>query len=120
MSVLSTLTLNTLLHESLHYLANLFVIVLEFMGLIIIVSTAVKSFIGWIKKDPHARLNLFEGMGMALTFKLAGEILKTVVVKNMSEILQVAAITALRAAITFLIHWEMHNEEKATDGNHEN
>ncbi|MBQ8604744.1 MAG: DUF1622 domain-containing protein [Oscillospiraceae bacterium] len=93
-------------------MVNFFVIMLEFMGLIVIVYTALKSFSGWIKKDPATRLNLAEGLAMALSFKLGGEILRTVVVRDMSEIIQVGAIIILRAALTFLIHWEIKNEEQ--------
>ena len=48
---------------------------------------------------------------MGLEFKLGSEILRTVVVRDFSEILTVAGIIALRAALTFLIHWEIRNEE---------
>ncbi len=103
---------NEVLHEWLSVMVNFFVIMLEFMGLVVIVYTAVKSFIGWMKKDPTTRLKLAEGLAMALSFKLGGEILRTVVVRDMSEIMQVGAIIILRAALTFLIHWEIKNEEQ--------
>ena len=108
----SSWPVNELLHEWLSVMVNFFVITLEFMGLIVIVYTAVKSFIGWMKKDPATRLRLAEGLAMALSFKLGGEILRTVVVRDMSEIMQVGAIIILRAALTFLIHWEIKNEEQ--------
>lgn len=108
----SSWVVNEMLHEWLSVMVNFFVIMLEFMGLIVIVYTAVKSFIGWMKKDPATRLKLAEGLAMALSFKLGGEILRTVVVRDMSEIMQVGAIIILRAALTFLIHWEIKNEEQ--------
>ncbi len=48
---------------------------------------------------------------MGLEFKLGSEILRTVIVREMSEILIVASIIALRAALTLLIHWEIKNEK---------
>ena len=48
---------------------------------------------------------------MGLEFKLGGEILRTVVVRDLSEIALVGSIILLRAALTFLIHWEIKNEE---------
>ena len=108
----SSWIVNEILHEWLGVMVNFFVIMLEFMGLTVIVYTAVKSFMGWIKKDPATRLNLAEGLAMALSFKLGGEILRTVVVRDMSEIIQVGAIIILRAALTFLIHWEIKEENK--------
>ena len=47
-----------------------------------------------------------------LEFKLGSEILRTVVVRDWKEIGIVGGIIALRAALTFLIHWEIKEEEK--------
>lgn len=109
--------LNEFLHETLSDLVNFSVVMLEFMGLIVIVYTGLNAFRKWIKKDPHTRLYLAEGLAMALSFKLGGEILRTVVVRDMSEIMQVGAIIVLRAALTLLIHWEIKNEEKEIKSN---
>lgn len=49
---------------------------------------------------------------MGLEFKLGSEILRTVIVRDWKEIGTVAGIIALRAALTFLIHWEIKEEEK--------
>ena len=107
--------INEMMHETLAGLVNLFVILLEFMGLIVIAYTGRKAFIEWIKHDRQTRLHLAEGLAMALEFKLGGEILRTVVVRDMAEIVQVGAIILLRAALTFLIHWEIKNEEKSLE-----
>ncbi len=101
------------LHEWMSVLVNLFVVVLELMGLIVIAWASLNAFVHWIKKDPQTRLHLAEGLAMALEFKLGSEILRTVIVRDMTEIIQVGCIILLRAALTFLIHWEIKNEEKA-------
>ena len=111
-AMLSMGHINELLHEILGELVNFSVVMLEFMGLIVIAYTGLNAFNKWVKKDPHTRLYLAEGLAMALSFKLGGEILRTVVVRDMSEIMQVGAIIILRAALTLLIHWEIKNEEK--------
>ena len=111
-AMLSMGHINELLHETLSELVNFSVVMLEFMGLIVIAYTGLNAFKKWTKKDPHTRLYLAEGLAMALSFKLGGEILRTVVVRDMSEIMQVGAIIILRAALTLLIHWEIKNEEK--------
>ena len=67
--------------------------------------------INYIKRNPLTRLNLAKGLAMGLEFKLGSEILRTVVVREYTEIITVACIIALRAALTFLIHWEIKNEE---------
>ena len=56
---------------------------------------------------------LAKGLAMGLEFKLGSEILRTVVVREFSEIATVAAIIALRAALTFLIHWEIKVEKES-------
>ena len=104
--------INAFLHTTLQDAVALFVIILEFMGLIVIAYTAVKAFYKWTKHDKGTRLYLAQGLATALTFKLGGEILRTVIVRDMTEILQVGAIIILRAALTFLIHWEIVNEAK--------
>ena len=109
---LGAFSLNRVLETGLENAVNFFVIILELMGLTVIAVTAVKAFYSWIKKDPKTRLNLAEGLAMALEFKLGGEILRTVVARDMSDIIQVGAIIILRAALTFLIHWEIKNEEE--------
>ena len=48
---------------------------------------------------------------MGLEFKLGSEILRTVVVREWAELGVVAGIIVLRAALTFLIHWEIRQEE---------
>ena len=110
--------INETMHETLAGLVNLFVILLEFMGLIVIAYTGRKAFIEWIKHDRQTRLHLAEGLAMALEFKLGGEILRTVVVRDMAEIMQVGAIILLRAALTFLIHWEIKNEAAEIEKEH--
>ncbi len=60
------------------------------------------------------KLALAQGLAVGLEFKLCSEILKTVTVRDFKEIATVAGIIALRAALTFLIHWEI-KEEKAEE-----
>ena len=59
--------------------------------------------------DPYAEA---EGIALALEFKLGGEVLRTVIVREWTELLILGAIIALRGALTLLIHWEISVEEK--------
>ncbi|MBO6242207.1 MAG: DUF1622 domain-containing protein [Butyrivibrio sp.] len=99
----------------LRYIVEFSTLILEMFGICILVFTAVKSFIFWIKKDDSIRLELAQGIALALEFKLGGEVLRTVVVREWAELGILGAIIALRAALTFLIHWEIKNEEKALE-----
>ena len=96
----------------LRYVVEFSTLGLELFGIIILVYTALKCFFRWIKKDKAIRLDLAEGIALALEFKLGGEVLRTVIIRDWSELGILGAIIALRAALTLLIHWEIKNEEK--------
>lgn len=91
-------------------LVEVCVIILEFIGLAVLMFSAFKSVWGLFIKDPHVRLTLAEGIALALEFKLGSEVLRTVVVRERSELFILGAIILMRAALTFLIHWEIKNE----------
>ena len=99
----------------LRYVVEFSTLLLEFFGICILVYTGIKSFILWIKKDGSIRHELAQGIALALEFKLGGEVLRTVVVREWAELGILGAIIALRATLTFLIHWEIKNEEKALE-----
>lgn len=85
----------------------------ELVGVFIIIAAGIKGVIKYIKREPDVRLQLAQGMALGLEFKLGSEILRTVIVREFTEVALVAAIIAVRAALTFLIHWEIKNEEHA-------
>ena len=78
----------------------------------VVVGAIIKGIIDAIKKDEHMRLNLVEGIALAMSFKIGGELLRTVVVRDWDEILLLAAVILLRAALTFYIQWEIRLEMK--------
>ena len=82
----------------------------ELVGVFIIIAAGVKGLVNFIRREPAVRLQLAQGMALGLEFKLGSEILRTVIVRELSELALVAAIIAVRAALTFLIHWEIKNE----------
>ena len=104
-----------LLHGLLRSLVDVAIVLFEFIGVFVIISAGIKGIWGFICRHPLTRLNLAKGMATGLEFKLGSEILRTVVVREFSEIYTVAAIIALRAALTFLIHWEIKNKEAHTE-----
>ena len=78
-----------------------------------IIAAGLRGIYDSVKRNPSIRLNLAQGMALGLEFKLGSEILRTVVVRQLSEVAVVAAIIALRAALTFLIHWEIKVERES-------
>lgn len=99
------------LHVILHYIVDFSILCFDFIGVGIIIATGISGLYSYIRRDPATKLNLAKGLAMGLEFKLGGEILKTVIVSNFSEILVVAGIILLRSSLSLLIHWEIKNEE---------
>ena len=97
----------------LRYIVEFSTLLLELFGICILVFSAVKSFVFWIRRDDSIRLQLAQGIALALEFKLGGEVLRTVVVREWAELGILGAIILLRATLTFLIQWEIKNEKKA-------
>lgn len=96
----------------LETLASISIHGFELVGMVIIVISGVKGVISYVRRAPDVRLQLAQGMAMGLEFKLGSEILRTVIVRELSEVALVAAIIAVRAALTFLIHWEIKTEKE--------
>lgn len=100
------------LHSILRVCIDLSIVIIEFLGLLVIVNTGIKAFIEWIRKDERTRLHLSEGLSTALSFLLCGEILRTVLFHDLSEVLLIGSIVILRVALTLLIHWEAGKEKE--------
>ncbi len=88
------------------------VLLIELVGTVVLVYAIVSAVIGLFKRQQHVRLKLAEGIALALEFKIGGELLRTVIVREWSELLILGAIILLRAALTFLIQWEIKIERK--------
>lgn len=99
------------MEELLNSLVNTAIHLFELVGVVVLIVAGVCGVVNYIRQDPMVRLKLAQGMALCLEFKLGSEILRTVVVRDLKEIAIVGAIIALRAALTFLIHWEIKNEE---------
>ena len=89
------------------------VLLIELIGTIILIYAVVSAIIGLFKHQKHVRLKLAEGIALALEFKIGGELLRTVIVRDWEELLILGAIILLRAALTFLIQWEIKIERKS-------
>ena len=104
----------------IHFLENTFLtnvvsictFLLEMVGIVVLMTTAVKCFVKWLRREQHIQLNLAHGIALALTFKMGGEVLRTVVVREWRELGILGAIIVLRAALTVMLHWEIKSEEE--------
>ncbi len=104
-----------LLESVVRYTAEIGILLVEMAGIMVLMITAVQGIIGYFKHDPHIRLKLAQGIALALEFKLGGEVLRTVLVRDWNELAILGAVIALRAALTVLLHWEIKNEENRTE-----
>ncbi len=101
-----------ILEDIVHFAAEIGIGLAELAGIGILLITVVKAVVGYFRKNDNLRLDLAEGIALALEFKLGGEVLRTVIVREWTELLILGAIIALRGALTLLIHWEISVEEK--------
>lgn len=102
----------TVLEQIVHYAAQFGIALAELAGITVLLITAGKGLISYFKHDEHLRLELAQGIALALEFKLGGEVLRTVIVREWTELLILGAIIALRGVLTLLLHWEIRVEEE--------
>ena len=96
----------------LETIAEIAILMFEYIGVGVIAASGVRGLMNYLRKRPDTRLILAEGLAMGLEFKLGSEILRTVIVRSLSEIAIVGGIIVLRATLTILLHWEIKNEKK--------
>lgn len=80
--------------------------VTEYIGVIVLAVSVIRGLVEYIRKKPDATKKMGHGMTTALSFLLAGEILRTVTIGSIYDIAIVAGIIVLRTAIIVLIRWE--------------
>lgn len=80
-------TIISFLEKLVHYSAELGIVLAELAGIAILIITAVKGVVSYFKHNEHLRLELAQGIALALEFKLGGEVLRTVIVREWTELL---------------------------------
>ena len=90
-------------------LAILFV---ETVGVGVLLFTVAKALVNIFRRKDRIRLELAEGIALALEFKMGSELLRTLIVREWNELLILGSVIILRAALTFLIQWEISIEKK--------
>ena len=99
---------------------------LDLIGIFIIAFGALKAFYYYlhhiIRKNRHNfKYMLLQDMAIGLEFKMAAEILKTVLIRSLDELVILGAVILLRGLMSFMIHFEMKAEHfgKLPDSNDE-
>lgn len=88
------------------------VLLIELVGVCVLLWAVARAVVGLFRRKERVRLDLAEGIALALEFKMGSELLRTLVVREWNELLILGAIILLRAALTFLIQWEIKIERK--------
>lgn len=86
----------------------------ELIGIFVVGVSAVSSFYQYLNsmithREINIKSRLANGLALSLEFKMAAEILKTVVVRDFGELAVLGAVIILRALLSLLIHFEMRH-----------
>ena len=89
--------------------------VCELMGITVVAVSALSAFWRYGRslvtgKVTDIKFRLAAGLALSLEFKMAAEILKTVQIHDLGELTVLAVVIALRALLSFLIHFEMQHK----------
>lgn len=109
-----------LLENIVYKLAPVTISVLEIVGIMIILYGSIAALVNFglnkfDLRENRTKIILGESLALALEFKLGGEIIKTVIVRNLEELLILGIIVALRVVLTFVIHWEVEKADLASE-----
>ena len=103
----------------LEHIVSVFLAILipvcELMGITVVAVSALSAFWRYGRslvtgKVTDIKFRLAAGLALSLEFKMAAEILKTVQIRDLGELTVLAVVIALRALLSFLIHFEMKHK----------
>ena len=106
-----------MLEQLIEQILPVIISVIELIGIFIVTVGTLRAFFYYldlfkIKKYP-VKHELANALATGLEFKMAAEILKTVLITSLSELTVLGCIILLRALLSLLIHIEMKNDEEA-------
>ena len=103
-----------ILHEFIEIILPHLISFLEIIGIFVVLWSGLHGFWDYfqttfLKKQLDVQTNLARGLALGLEFKMAAEILKTVLVRQLSELVTLGIVIVLRALLSALIHLEMRH-----------
>lgn len=115
-------SLNSLFENLFNTTLPILIKLFELMGIIILVIGVFSAFFKYIKdlktkKKSSIKYDLANSLVTALDFKLAAEILKTVIIQSLSELALVGTVFILRVIMTFVLEREIKIEESEKANN---
>ena len=108
-----------MLHHIIELVLPYMISILEIIGIFIVFWSGIHGFIKWVqntflKGNYNLKDRLAKDLAMGLEFKMAAEILRTVLIQSLEELFMLGAVIILRAILSILIHFEIgpHKKEK--------
>ena len=111
-----------MLHEVIELILPHMISILEGIGIVIVFWSGIYGFWQYfqntfMKRSHDLQTNLANGLALGLEFKMAAEILRTVLIH---ELYMLGAVILLRALLSLLIHYEIkHPKKKKAEGSSE-
>ena len=114
------------MHGFIELILPYMISILELIGIFVVFWAGIYGFFKYIQSwFTHKKFNLIDQLGhnlaMGLEFKMAAEILRTVLIQSLDELYMLGAVILLRAILSLLIHFEMspHKKEKKEESHKE-
>ena len=106
-----------ILHTFIETILPYMISILEIIGIIVVFWSGIYGFWQYFqntvfKKGFDLQSNLARGLAMGLEFKMAAEILRTVLIQSLEELYMLGAVILLRALLSVLIHYEIKHPRR--------
>ena len=110
-----------MLEEFIHFILPPIIAGIELIGIVVVTIGALLGFYHYVMNLLHrdnysVKYELANSMATGLEFKMAAEILKTVLIRDLNELLILGSIILLRALLSFMIHVEMRETQRHGEG----
>jgi len=109
-----------IIEHFLEYIVPYITSSLELIGVAIIAIAAVRGLVQFFRngfdfRGDDVAIDFAKAMTLSLEFKLAAEIIKTVVIRTIDEFIILASVAILRVVLSFVLHWELKTGAKNVD-----
>ena len=99
------------LFEIIYIIVECGEIIFNVISLFILFSTGIKGLYHYFKHKKNTTYEILEGSAGGLTFLLIGEVMHTIIVRDLNSVILVGGIVLMRVALTLLVHYEMKLEK---------
>ena len=92
--------------------------VLEILGMLVICYGSARAFLLYVKSqfvsiEANIKLTLGKALELGLEFKIGAEILKTVLIRDTTEIWILGSVIVLRTILSTILYFELQAEAKS-------